>query len=52
MHQRELPELTQSKLGMLALAARRQRLATDQATLRDLASEIEWAKVSNGSPES
>ena len=52
VHQRELPELTQSKLGMLALAARRQRLATDQATLRDLASEIEWAKVSNVSPDS
>ena len=51
VHQRELPELTQSKLGMLALAARRQRLATDQATLRDLASEIEWAKVSNVSPD-
>ncbi len=51
VHQRELPELTESKLGMLALAARRQRLGVDQATLRDLASEIEWAKVSNVSPE-
>ena len=29
---RELPELTESKLGMLALAARRQRLSVDQAT--------------------
>ena len=28
-------------------AARRNRLATDSATLRDLAGEIEWAKVSN-----
>jgi DNA helicase-2/ATP-dependent DNA helicase PcrA len=51
VHQRELPELTESKLGMLALAARRQRLGVDQATLRDLASEIEWAKVSNVSPD-
>ncbi len=52
VHQRELPELTESKLGMLALAARRQRLGVDQATLRDLASEIEWAKVSNVGPDS
>jgi DNA helicase-2/ATP-dependent DNA helicase PcrA len=52
VHNRELPELTESKLGMLALAARRQRLGVDQATLRDLASEIEWAKVSNVSPDS
>ena len=51
VHERELPELTESKLGMLALAARRQRLGVDQATLRDLASEIEWAKVSNVSPD-
>src|SRR5688500_16322366 len=43
VHQRELPELIESKLGMLALAARRQRLGVDQATLRDLASEIEWS---------
>jgi DNA helicase II / ATP-dependent DNA helicase PcrA len=46
----ELPRLTESKLGLLATAARRQRLATDQALLRDLASEIEWAKVSNVQP--
>ena len=52
VHNRELPELTESKLGMLALAARRQRLGVDQATLRDLASEIEWAKVSNVAPDS
>ncbi|HYH74261.1 MAG TPA: ATP-dependent DNA helicase UvrD2 [Nocardioides sp.] len=51
VHQRDLPELTESKLGMLALAARRQRLGVDQATLRDLASEIEWAKVSNVGPD-
>ncbi|HEX5916241.1 MAG TPA: UvrD-helicase domain-containing protein, partial [Nocardioides sp.] len=51
VHQRELPELVESKLGMLALAARRQRLGVDQATLRDLASEIEWSKVSNVGPD-
>ena len=51
VHGRELPELTESKLSMVALAARRLRLQTDQATLRDLAGEVEWAKVSNVSPE-
>ena len=52
VHGRDLPELTESKLGMVALAARRQRLSVDQATRRDLASEIEWAKVSNVAPDS
>ncbi|UDY24600.1 ATP-dependent DNA helicase UvrD2 [Nocardioides sp. Kera G14] len=47
----ELPTLIESKLPIVGLAARRQRLATDQATLRDLASEIEWAKVSNVHPD-
>ncbi len=47
----ELPELTASKLGILAPAARRCRVETDQALLRDLASEIEWAKVSNVHPD-
>jgi len=48
----ELPQLIESKLGLLASATRRQRINTDQALLRDLASEIEWAKVSNVSPTS
>ena len=43
----ELPTLTESKIGLLATAARRQRVNADQALLRDLASEVEWAKVSN-----
>src|SRR6266540_2080503 len=47
----ELPTLTESKLGMLASAASRLRVKPDQATLRDLASEIEWAKVTNVSPD-
>ena len=51
VHGSDPPDLIESKLGILANAARRQRLGTDQATLRDLASEIEWAKVSNVSPE-
>jgi len=51
VHGAELPTLTESKLGMLAAAATRQRLHADQTLLRDVASEIEWAKVSNVSPE-
>lgn len=52
IHGKDLPQLTESKLGLMAQAARRQRIAPDQAVLRDLASEIEWAKVSNVSPDS
>lgn len=51
VHGTELPTLTESKIGLLAAAARRQRLQGDQALLRDLASEIEWAKVSNVHPD-
>ncbi|MBA2953854.1 AAA family ATPase [Nocardioides sp. MAH-18] len=51
VHGTELPTLTESKIGMLAAAARRQRLHADQALLRDLASEVEWAKVSNVTPD-
>ena len=51
VHGHELPELIDSKIGLLAGAARRQRIQSDQALLRDLASEVEWAKVSNVSPD-
>jgi DNA helicase-2/ATP-dependent DNA helicase PcrA len=51
VHGTELPTLTESKIGLLATAARRHRIATDQALLRDLASEVEWAKVSNVHPD-
>ncbi|MEP9383825.1 ATP-dependent DNA helicase UvrD2 [Nocardioides sp. KR10-350] len=47
----ELPTLTESKIPLLAQAARRQRVHADQALLRDLASEVEWAKVSNVHPD-
>ncbi|HET7358236.1 MAG TPA: ATP-dependent DNA helicase UvrD2 [Nocardioidaceae bacterium] len=47
----EPPVLTESKLPLLGNAARRNRIATDGATLRDLAGEVEWAKVSNVTPE-
>ncbi len=45
------PELTASKIPIVAGAARRNRVEVNQATLRDLASEIEWAKVSNVRPD-
>ncbi len=51
VHGTELPTLIDSKIGLLASAARRQRIGADQALLRDLASEIEWAKVSNVHPD-
>ena len=51
-HGTELPTLTESKIGLVAGAARRLRVDSDQALLRDVASEIEWAKVSNVVPES
>ena len=51
VHGTELPTLIESKIGLLASAARRQRIGVDQALLRDLASEIEWAKVSNVHPD-
>ncbi len=51
VHGTELPTLTESKLALLAGAARRCRVAADQALLRDLASEVEWAKVSNVHPD-
>jgi DNA helicase-2/ATP-dependent DNA helicase PcrA len=50
-HGTELPTIVESKIGMLATAASRLRLKADQALLRDLASEVEWAKVSNVRPD-
>ena len=41
----ELPPLAEHKAGLVAEAASRVRLATDRATVRDLAGEVEWAKV-------
>jgi DNA helicase-2/ATP-dependent DNA helicase PcrA len=52
VHGHDLPSLIESKLGLLASAVRRQRLSTDQALLRDLAAEIEWAKVNLLTPQS
>jgi len=51
VHGTELPQLIESKIGLLATAARRHRVQADQALLRDLAAEVEWAKVSNVHPD-
>jgi DNA helicase-2/ATP-dependent DNA helicase PcrA len=48
----EFPEVTASKFALVAEAARRVGVRTDTPLLRDLSSEIEWAKVSNIRPAS
>jgi DNA helicase-2/ATP-dependent DNA helicase PcrA len=45
------PAVLDSKVGLLAEVARRRRLRLELAELRDVASEIEWAKVSQVSPD-
>ncbi|MGO2745813.1 ATP-dependent helicase [Microbacterium sp.] len=40
------PKIVDNKVRVLAQAAEQQRLRLDTATLRDIASEIEWRKVS------
>ncbi|MGY1857841.1 ATP-dependent DNA helicase UvrD2 [Modestobacter sp. SYSU DS0290] len=46
-----MPELVENKLRVVAGAATRNRLTTDRTSLRDLASEIEWAKTTLATPE-
>jgi DNA helicase-2/ATP-dependent DNA helicase PcrA len=45
------PQVMDSKIGLLAEAARRLRVKTELSTLRDAASEIEWAKVTQIRPD-
>lgn len=45
-----LPELVDNKLRIVAQAAARCRVRTERTLLRDIASEIEWAKSSITSP--
>ncbi|MGO4385586.1 ATP-dependent DNA helicase UvrD2 [Specibacter sp. RAF43] len=47
----QLPGLLDHKAQIIAEAARRLRLSTDRAAIRDLAAEVEWAKVSMLTPE-
>ncbi|MGE5290627.1 MAG: ATP-dependent DNA helicase UvrD2 [Micromonosporaceae bacterium] len=47
----EPPRVVDSKLGLVAEAARALRIKLDRAALRDAASEIEWAKAVQARPE-
>ncbi len=47
----ELPQLVASKLPLIGEAAARLGMPTSSDVLRDLASEVEWAKVTNVRPE-
>jgi DNA helicase-2/ATP-dependent DNA helicase PcrA len=47
----ELPMVLDNRMGLVAEAAGRLRVRTDTARLRDLVSEIAWAKVSNVTAE-
>jgi DNA helicase-2/ATP-dependent DNA helicase PcrA len=46
-----LPPLVDNKLRLVGNAAARARLSTDRTSLRDLASEIEWAKTTLATPD-
>ncbi|MDN3352773.1 ATP-dependent DNA helicase UvrD2 [Actinomadura sp. DC4] len=47
----EPPRLVESKLGLVAEAARSCRLSFGRTELRDAAAEVEWAKVTQTRPE-
>ncbi len=46
-----LPALVDHKAQLIAESARRLRVSTDRAAIRDVAAEIEWAKVSMLTPD-
>jgi DNA helicase-2/ATP-dependent DNA helicase PcrA len=46
----ELPPVSDERMSMVAAAARKLRLAPDSGQLRDLLTEVSWAKVSNVAP--
>jgi DNA helicase-2/ATP-dependent DNA helicase PcrA len=47
----QMHEVIGSKSGLISTAAANRRVPTDQATIRDLATEIEWAKVVGLGPQ-
>ena len=47
-----MPGLVEHKVRLLTQVAQRMRMSVDRAAVRDLAGEIEWAKVSLHTPES
>jgi DNA helicase-2/ATP-dependent DNA helicase PcrA len=46
-----IPQVAPTKAPLIAEACRRLRVRAEGATIRDLASEVEWAKVSEVTPE-
>lgn len=46
----ELPPVADNRIGLVADALRRERIAPETGLLRDVAGEISWAKVSNVAP--
>jgi DNA helicase II / ATP-dependent DNA helicase PcrA len=51
VYRSELPAVLDNRMGLVAEAASRLRVRVDTPSLRDLVSEISWAKVSNVAPE-
>ena len=51
VHGGELPAVLDNRMSLVAESAHRLRIPVDTARLRDLVSEISWAKVSNTSAE-
>ena len=51
VHGGELPSVLDNRMSLVAESAHRLRISVDTAKLRDLFSEISWAKVSNTTPE-
>lgn len=51
VHRQELPPVLENRMSLIAETAGRLRVGTDTPTLRDLAGEISWAKVSNAGPD-
>ncbi|KWW99331.1 hypothetical protein LI90_965 [Carbonactinospora thermoautotrophica] len=47
----EPPRIAESKYGLVGEAATRCRLVTERTEVRDLAAEIEWAKVTQTAPD-
>ncbi len=47
---RELPPVSEDRVALVAAAARKLALAPDSGQLRDLLTEVSWAKVSNVAP--
>jgi DNA helicase-2/ATP-dependent DNA helicase PcrA len=48
----QMPQLAESKARLVAEAASKLRVSTDRSAIRDLTSEIEWAKSSLLTPDS